>query len=82
MAAVTSFDDGYVRDALLARGVTVAKPDAVLAPAFDESPGLFVSILERQARAWGGRTVSDLPAALERADVPVFASKARTALEL
>ncbi len=77
-----SFDDGYVRDALLAYGITVIKPDAILAPAFDEQPGLFLSILERQAGAWGGRSLSELLDALERADVPVFVSKARAALDL
>ncbi len=76
-----SFDDGYVRDALLGYGTTVIKPDAILAPTFDEQPGLFLSILERQAGAWGGRSVTELLDALERADVPVFVSKARAALD-
>lgn len=77
-----TFDDGYVRTALLERGVSVVKPDAVLAPAFDEQPRLFVSILERQAGAWGGRSVPELLDALERADVPQFVDKARAALDL
>jgi len=53
----------------------------MLAPAFEEQPGLFLAILERQAAAWGARPLQDLLDALERAGVPVFVSKARAALD-
>ena len=76
-----TFDDGFNRAALREFGVTVIKPDAMLAPALDEQPGLFLAILERQAAAWGARPLPELLDALERADVPAFVSKARAALD-
>lgn len=76
-----TFDDGFHREPLRELGVTVTKPDAVLAPAFDEQPGLVLGILERQAAAWGNRPLPELLDALDRADVPVLVSKARAALE-
>lgn len=76
-----TFDDGYRRGALRERAITVTTPDELLAPAFDEQPGMFLAILERQAVAWGDRARRDLLDALARAGVPVFASKARVALD-
>lgn len=78
---LVTFDDGYAIDALRARGVTVVEPDAILAPAFDEHPALIQQILERQASAWGGRTMTELLDALDRARVPILVSKVRAAIE-
>ena len=77
-----TFDDSFNREALLEHGVAVLKPDALLAPSFDEQPGLFLTILERQAQAWGDRTMLQLLDALERAAMPVFVSEARTMLDV
>ncbi len=74
-----TFDTAFDHEALLAHGVRVVEPDAVLAPAYDEQPDLLLAILERQAAAWGGRSLSELLDALERAGVPGFARNVRAA---
>lgn len=73
-----TFDRGYLRDALAAHGVEVVSPDVFLAQAIEDEPAAFEALLEEQAEQWGGgRPIAELLAALERAQVPVFAGKAR-----
>ncbi len=43
---LVTFDDSFNREALLEHGVAVLKPDALLAPSFDEQPGLFLTARE------------------------------------
>ncbi|MGH3048856.1 MAG: PIN domain-containing protein [Gaiellaceae bacterium] len=78
-----SFDRGYLRDALAARGVQVLTPDVFLTQAIEEEPAAFGTLLEEQAAVWGGgRPIDELLAAFERANVPVFAGKARALFAL
>lgn len=78
-----TFDRGYLRAALGAFGVEVHSPDAWLSDVVDQEPALFATLIPRQAASWGGgRPVAELLEALERASVPVFASKARALLDL
>lgn len=73
-----TFDRGYLRDALAANGVQVVSPDVFLSQAIDDEQGAFEALIEEQAEHWGGgRPVAELLAAFERANVPVFAGKAR-----
>lgn len=78
---LVTFDGGFAHEALQAHGVCVVEPDAILAPVVDEHPELMQQILERQASAWGGRTVTELLDALDRARVPVLVSKVRAAIQ-
>jgi predicted nucleic acid-binding protein len=77
-----TFDRGYLRAALGAFGVEVHNPDAWLSDAVDHEPGVFTTVVPRQAASWGGgRPVDELLEAFERANVPVFASKVRALLD-
>lgn len=78
-----TFDRGYLREPLQAYGVTVTKPDVWLATAVENEPALFETLVTEQAAAWGGgRPVSELLDAFERAGVPVFAARVRELLGL
>lgn len=82
-AYLFTHDRGYLRAALQGHGVEVTAPDSFLTVAFDESPEGFLDLLERQAADWaGGRPVSELLAAIERAGAKRFAGKARAAFGL
>lgn len=73
-----SFDRGYLRERLAAHGVQVVSPDLFLSQAIDDEQAAFEALIEEQAQHWGGgRPVAELLAAFERANVPVFAGKAR-----
>ncbi len=74
-------DRGYLHEALRGRGVEVAAPDPFLVTAFDADSEGFLEIVELQAAGWpGGRPVSELLAALERAEVEGFANRVRATL--
>ncbi len=76
-----TFDRGYLREALAAHSVQVLTPDELLSSAIEEEPDGFETVLEEQAAVWGGgRPPSELLAALERADVPLFVTEARRLL--
>lgn len=82
-AHLFTHDRGYLRVALQGHGVEVAAPDSFLTGAFDEAPEGFLDLLERQAADWvGGRPVSELLAAIERAGAAGFAGTARAAFGL
>lgn len=82
-AYLFTHDRGYLRAALQGHGVEVTTPDSFLAATFDESPEGFLDLLERQAADWaGGRPVSELLAAIERAGAAGFAGTARAAFGL
>lgn len=72
-----TFDRGYLREPLRARGVDVPDLDRYLAAQFDQQPIAIMRVIERQADVWGGgRPVDELLAAYERAGVTEFASAA------
>ncbi len=74
-------DRGYLREALRGHGVEVTAPDPFLAAAFDADPEGFLELIELQADGWaGGRPISELLAAIERAGAESFAGKVRIAL--
>lgn len=74
-------DRGYLREHLRGHGVEVIAPDPFLVTAFDADSEGFVEIVELQAAGWaGGRPVSELLAAFERAGAEAFAGKVRAAL--
>jgi predicted nucleic acid-binding protein len=66
-------DRGYLRDGLSRYGVQVIAPDAFLADAFDSNTPRMLRRLELQASTWeGGRPISELLDALERAGALAF----------
>lgn len=74
-------DRGYLREALRGHGVEVTAPAPFLAAAFDADPEGFLELIELQAGGWaGGRPISELLAAIERAGAESFAGKVRAAL--
>lgn len=76
-----TFDRGYLRAPLARHGVAVVSPDTWLSAAAAEDPELFEQLLHEQAAVWGGgRPVSELIDAFERARVPVFAAQMRALL--
>jgi predicted nucleic acid-binding protein len=77
---ILTFDKSFDVEALRALGIDVVEPDVFLCKAIDEEPELFREILAEQAVAWGGRTIEELIAAIERAGAPAFAAKARRLL--
>lgn len=76
-----SFDRGYLRDALAVHGVDVVTPDAFLAEAIEQEPAAFETLLEEQAAVWGGgRPLTELLSAFDRAGAPRFAASVRRLL--
>lgn len=76
-------DRGYLREALGGLGVEVLAPDPFLVAAFEADSEGFLEIVELQAGGWaGGRPVTELLAAIERAGAESFADKMRAALGL
>jgi predicted nucleic acid-binding protein len=74
-------DQGYLPDGLRRHGVEVVAPDDLLCCALDDQPQAVLDILEFQAGEWGGgRPVSALLEAFERASAPNFAAHARAEL--
>lgn len=74
-------DQGYLAAGLAQHGIEVLTPDAFLGPTFDEQPQAVLHVLELQAQDWGGgRPIDDLLDAIERAQAPQFATRARQAL--
>lgn len=75
-------DRGYLRDKLADIGVTIMHPDQFLAQLLDREPSAVLDTLEAQAGAWGGgRSITELIDALERASATQFAAGARRALD-
>ena len=75
-------DRGYLRDKLADIGVTTMHPDQFLAQLLDREPSAVLDILEAQAGAWaGGRSITELIDALERASATQFAAGARRRLD-
>lgn len=82
-AYLFTHDRGYLRPALQGHGVEVTAPDPFLAAGFDADSEGFLEIIELQAEGWaGGRPISELLAAIERAGAESFAGKVRAALGL
>jgi predicted nucleic acid-binding protein len=74
-------DRGYLRDKLANIGVTTMHPDQFLTHLLAREPSAVLDTLEAQARAWaGGRSITELIDALERANATQFAGCARRAL--
>jgi predicted nucleic acid-binding protein len=74
-------DRGYLLGVLQDHGIAVARPDEVLAAAFDEQPQAVLRVLDAQAAAWaGGKPVEDLLDAIARAGASSFAASVRHAL--
>lgn len=74
-------DQGYARDGLRGHGVEVVAPDDLLCRAFDDQPQAVLDVLELQAGDWGGgRPVTALLEAFERAGAADFAGRACTEL--
>lgn len=68
-----TFDRGYLQSALAAHRVQVLTPDEFLSSALDREPEAFATLLEEQAEAWGGgRSLTELLVALERAQRPAL----------
>jgi predicted nucleic acid-binding protein len=75
-------DRGYLRDKLANIGVTTMHPDQLLTQLLDREPSAVLDTLEAQARAWaGGRSITELIDALERASATQFAACARRVLD-
>lgn len=75
---VFTHDRGYLQEPLAALGIAVMRPDLYLTDLLDESDQALMVIVRQQAAQWGGgRPVSELLDALERAQVPTFAAKMR-----
>jgi putative SOS response-associated peptidase YedK len=75
-------DRGYLRDKLASMGVTTMHPDQFLTQLLDREPSAVLDTLEAQAWAWaGGRSITELIDALERANATQFAAAARRALD-
>ena len=71
-------DRGYLRERLNQHGIEVTEPDTFLTSALEDQPQAMLELLELQASTWaGGRPVTELLDALERADTSVFANTAR-----
>lgn len=69
-----TFDRGYLKEPLRGHGIEVPDLDGFLVDQCKDQPETFARIVERQADAWGGgRPVSELLAALSRANVPKLA---------
>jgi predicted nucleic acid-binding protein len=77
-----TFDRGYLTEVLQTYDITVTSPDPWLVDAITDEPDLFEDLLPAQARAWGGRSLDELIAAIERAGAPAFAVKARELMSL
>jgi predicted nucleic acid-binding protein len=76
-----TFDKGFRRDALAEKGIALLPLDAYLTNLIDDEPEAVIQVIEAQANAWGGgKPVSELLDAYERAHVPVFAERARKLL--
>lgn len=74
-------DQGYLPDGLDEHGVEVVAPDHLLCRVFDDQPQAVLDVLEVQAGKWGGgRPVSALLEAFERAGAADFAGRARAEL--
>lgn len=70
-----TFDRGYLRGPLRARGVDVPDLDRYLVAQFEQQSIAVMRVVERQADAWqGGRSVDELLAAYGRAGVPGLAA--------
>jgi predicted nucleic acid-binding protein len=77
---VTS-DGSYLREELIAHGVSVVTPDEFLVTALSEHSAAVLATVEAQAAVWGGgRSVDSLLAAYGRAGAGAFAAMARNAL--
>lgn len=62
-------------------GAEVIAPDEFLSAAFDDEPVALLHVLRAQAAAWGGgRPVTELLDAVERARAPQFVAKVRARL--
>lgn len=71
-------DHGYLRDRLARHGIEVTDPDSFLTSTLEDQPEAMLELLELQARTWaGGRPVTELLDALERAGTGAFANTAR-----
>lgn len=71
-------DTGYDVAALAERGIALVRPDACLVRFHHEVPRAVGEALVRQAAAWGGgRTLTELLDALDRAGAPTFAARVR-----
>lgn len=71
-------DQGYSQDGLRRHGVEVMAPDNLLCRALDDQPQAVLDVLELEAGEWGGgRPVSALLDAFERAGAADFAGRAR-----
>lgn len=75
-------DRGYLRAPLEAHGIEVTDPDTFLTGALEDQPQAMLDLLELQARTWaGGRSITELLDALERAGAGTFASCARRLID-
>jgi predicted nucleic acid-binding protein len=73
-------DRGYLADGLAAHGIEVGDPDTFLAAAFKNQPQAMLDLLELLASLWaGGKPITELLDALERAGAVTLAEKARMA---
>jgi hypothetical protein len=58
-------------------------PDVFLSEKVEEEPQALMRIIEKQAASWGGgKEISELLDAYERARAPVFAGKARSLFDV
>ena len=74
-------DRSYLRDRLIAHGIEVSDPDSFLASALDEQPQAMLDLLELQASLWaGGRPITELLDALDRAGAVTLANRAQSLL--
>lgn len=76
-----TFDQGFRTERLRQHGVEVMDPDTFLVAALAEEPSGVVGVLRAQAAVWGGgRPLTDLLDAIERARAPIFAARVRAGL--
>lgn len=78
---IITSDHGYLQDGLARYGINVATPDAHLNAAFEADPEAVINALRSQAAVWGGgRPITELLDAIERAGASTFVSEARGSL--
>jgi predicted nucleic acid-binding protein len=78
-----TFDRGYLSESLRRHGVEVPNVDGFLVEQCKEEPEAFRRTIEAQVAAWGGgRSVSELLLAFDRANAPKFGAVMATLLDL
>jgi predicted nucleic acid-binding protein len=73
-----TFDHGYISESLAKHGIRVLTPDAFLDTTLQENPDAIMGAIQSQTEVWGGgRPISELLDAIQRAGATMFAGNAR-----